>query len=156
MKSELTEDHSWHPSRVTDEKLEKFEADIEAAAQELWQEDEDGDLPVQWQVTDRTRYRSFYNSDVPYEHHAETEDDHNEILSALVSNVRGATEQLDTYMKMRREAARQHLEDDPNFQLEVSRLIAEALPKRLGLTKLAEIAKGIAVWIKNRRFDWSK
>lgn len=155
MRSDLDEDHPWHPSRVTREKLEKFHAAISKAAEKLWKRDEDGDLPVNWDVTDRTRFQPFFRLPVPYDHHAETEEDHDQILSALISNLDSVIGRLNIYMRCREGAVRTGLDKDTRLVRNVAKVMAEAAPVKVDPKEMMAVAETALQWVQQQRVNWT-
>lgn len=155
MRSDLDEDHPWHPSQMTSKKLEKFHAAILKAAEKLWERDEDGDLPVDWDVTDRTRFQPFSRIPVPYDHHAETEEDHDQILSALVSNLGSVVDRLSIYMKCRAGSIRTGLSTDRRLLRDVAETMAAAVPAEVKPEAMMASAKKVLQWVQQRRVDWT-
>lgn len=155
MRSTLDEDHPWHPSQVTSEKLDKFHADISKAAEKLWERDEDNDLPVDWAVTDRTRCQPFHFLPVPYDHHAETDADHDEILSALVSNLGSVVDRLNIYMKCREGTLRTTLDKDIRLIRDTARAMAEAAPGEVKSEEMMAAAKHVLQGLQQRYVNWT-
>ncbi|KKN73515.1 hypothetical protein LCGC14_0399570 [marine sediment metagenome] len=156
MHSRCPEDHPWHPSQVTIEKLEKFCAAIRKAADALWDRDEDGDLPVECHLLDRTRYQPYCHIPVAYDHHAETEEDHNQILGALTANLCSATERLDMYMRCRESSVRTGLDKDVRLIRNMAKVMAEVVPvKKVKREAMEKAAKEVLQWLQQRRFNWT-
>ena len=63
----------------------------------LWAEDPDGDLPVEFRLVDRTRFRQPYFRNMPYAHK-----DQLGYEDAVMSNLSAAVSEADTMLKLRR------------------------------------------------------
>ena len=59
-----------------------------------WQDDCDGDRPVEFKLRDRTKYESGWELALPYLHKAKTEAEEQEILSRAMTNAHSAMERL--------------------------------------------------------------
>lgn len=154
MKSTLPEDHPWNPKNVPTDKLQAVWKAATEKAEELFEEDEDGDLPIDIRILDRSRFQPYHHAGVPYSHHAITEDDHDEILRSLMSNLAAATDNLETYARCREGSTRCGLHEDTRLVRQIAKTIREAYPN-----DTYEAQKMLAVTIlelvEKRRWDWT-
>lgn len=91
--------------QVTTEKLAELYQRVDAIAEELFDRDEDGDLPVEIQLVDRTRHESIAGLiPVPYLVHAETAADFDEIMRALLHNLGRCTRDIEKLLQVRKSA----------------------------------------------------
>lgn len=92
-------------------KLAAFVEKVYALAEKTFDKDEDGDLPVNVLVVDRTRYYPHHWFDIPYDHKAHTTEEKDEIVRLCMINVRMATEALERAFKLR-ELDKSHPKND--------------------------------------------
>lgn len=111
MRSKLPESHPWHPSQVTTAKLEKLYKLVEDAADEMFERDEDNDLPIEIRLVNRAIHDTMAGYlPVRYLHHIDTQADWEEALSDLLSNVSRSIRQLETALQVRKTMV---FEDEP-------------------------------------------
>lgn len=101
----FSESHAWHPSQVTTTKLSQLYKRIDAVLEELFSRDEDGDFPVEVRLVNRTLHETMAGYlPVPYLYRAETQDDFDEIMRSLLSNIGRSTRDLERVIQARKDA----------------------------------------------------
>lgn len=121
---DLNSDHPWHPSQVTPEKLQDLRDRIHLLIGEMWKTDEDGDLPVQIMLIDRTRCSAMWGyRPVPYEHRADTHEELQRIHDALVGNLETAVGALSRFQCIRKTA----FDQDRAFERKVREIFGDGL-----------------------------
>lgn len=96
---------------VSKAKLEAFENKVYKLAKEMFETDDDGDLPVSWMIIDRSRYEPVHFFALPYWHKARTEEERDHILDLCATNVEIASKKLENLFR-RRKMDREHREND--------------------------------------------
>lgn len=138
MDTALREDHPWHPSQVTEERLSKLASAIDEKIAELWKPDEDGDYPIQYDLTDRTRFSSAGYLPVPYIHNARTPEEKQRILNVLVNNLRRAADDLNTFLRLQR------IETESSSELlgELAAILGLKTADRAAIVRAVKVAMG--------------
>lgn len=85
---------------VTEQDLNQLCSIMEKLTGMKWGRDADGDLPIDWEIIDRTRFERMHFQPVPYQHKAQNELAANEHLNAVVLNARIANDELNTTLKL--------------------------------------------------------
>lgn len=113
--------------QVTTEKLSQLYKQIESAADEIFDRDEDGDLPVEIQLVDRTRHESIMGlMPVPHMIRAETPADFDEILRPLLSNLGRIVRDIEMLLQIRKSANQKLQLENNELRSKILRLLGGA------------------------------
>lgn len=86
-------------NRLDADKVRTFWDKLYKLAEQEFERDCDGDLPIQIQVIDRTRFMPDHYFRIPYTHKAETSKELVEIGGYLMDNVKSAIEALQQFYR---------------------------------------------------------
>ncbi len=76
------------------DKIDKLYEEFGKLAKKLFGVDEDGDLPLDIRLIDRTRYGRMHFRPIPYDHKVVTDAERKDVLGALMCNLAIASEEI--------------------------------------------------------------
>lgn len=89
----------WAP--VAFEEMKDLCGIVEDMIRMKWEADADGDVPVEFDLVDRTRFERSHFRPQPYEHKAETLDAKDDCLDIALLNMHMAVDKVNTLWKIR-------------------------------------------------------
>lgn len=89
----------WAP--VMDYDLEELSGIIRQLVNEKWESDPDGDRPIDWRITDRTKFEPQHFFFLPYLHDSDIEEI-DKYIDLAQANVQMAMDRLDVAFKIKR------------------------------------------------------
>jgi regulator of replication initiation timing len=84
------------------QQIDTFNCQVQDMAASHFGVDCDGDLPVDIRIIDRTRYERSHYLHVPYKDSADTSEEHEAVLDALMTNLSISTEDINRWHRIRR------------------------------------------------------
>jgi len=96
----LVDNSGW--AKVTREDLDKINEIFHTVLALKYERDSDGDLPVEFDLTDRTKCERRHNFPLPYHFKASTEEELDNIIFMAASNAKVANEGLDLLLRLRK------------------------------------------------------
>lgn len=94
----------WAP--VGEDDVSNLDTIIYEIIKTKYEEDPDGDLPINFIITDRTKYEPFNYLNVEYAHKLKTVNDYLESVDIRISNALSEISRLDRVVRMFRDLAR--------------------------------------------------
>lgn len=79
------------------DKIDKLYEKFGKLAKEIFGIDSDGDLPLDICLIDRTRYGRMHFRPIPYDHKVVTDEEHKDVLGALICNLAIASEEINRW-----------------------------------------------------------